>query len=179
MRLAELRIRLAVFCSVALFAVATGGFCDEEKPQQRIRAAYAKSATALRYKYLEGALSIRAPEYIGYGLDGKRIDLRIERSNMQKMITPALAVSETSEISSFTNKGPKFFTCRVHDTLHFILPQPRPRPPVDFIVTSDSLDEWQLIGNAWKQTANHLQKQTTDTKPYILGENAAKKKTAP
>lgn len=137
------------------------GYADEVA-HKAIRAEYERASKAAALKYVDGIFSVRARNYQAFGVNGKVVDPKRERTSLERLVEPAISVTEKSEVVTFKDKDATHITCQVHDVMRIVMPAPQPRPPSELVIDTQCTDEWQKIGNTWKQTTNRVLHQTYD-----------------
>ena len=142
----------------------------EENAHKSVRAAYERAIQAAELKYIDGILSVRAKNFQAFGVNGRAVDSKRERVSLERLLGPALSIREKSDIVSFKEKDPTHVVCQVHDVIRVVMPAPQPRPPAELVIDTQCTDEWQKIGNTWKQISNRIQRQTYDNHNVAPGQ---------
>lgn len=110
---------------------------------------YAKAERAAQLKFGDGLISSRSPDYELFGVDGRKVDLSLERQRFKQILSNATRVRLKSRIVSF-GTFPHRVECTVQQQMQIEAYDPKSDELRTMVFRSEALDVWNREGNAWK-----------------------------
>lgn len=124
-----------------------------------LRSSYYKLTRAANLRYLDGMVSLRAPEFVLFDQDGNRVDLAVERARAERYLAQSIALDERSELRQCQPVGPQRVRCRVRYQAQFRVldsdgkAQPR-------VIQSECQDLWEKRRGKWWLLQTRVLSQT-------------------
>jgi hypothetical protein len=159
--IAFLFVVLAVVIGPALAA-------PNDDARAAIEAVYAKMATAARWKYVDGMMSGRAPDFTATAPNGQTVNLDNERATLARLMTAAITVKETTSVVDLSRVDADHAVCRVHDVMTLVLDKAdndHPLATQTLTVDTTSEDHWVKTASGWLLSSSHVLTQTPQTAP--------------
>ena len=121
----------------------------QSPPRKEFEKFYAKAERAAQLKFADGLISSRSPDYELFGVDGRKVDLSLERERFKQILAGATRVRLKSRIVSF-GTFPHRVECTVQQQMQIEAYDPKTDDLRTLVFRSEALDVWNLEGRAWK-----------------------------
>jgi len=140
-----------------LLASAIGA--ESRTSRSQIEAAYAKSARAIRLRFLDGAIHHRDSGFRAVDPQGHRIDMQLERKRLERFFSKAITIEEKYQLLDFREPKPGVAEVKVSSRIELTLLDPASRKPMLVYFETRSQDSWSLQGQDWRLRHSVLEKQ--------------------
>lgn len=150
-------MRMLTFALALLLASASSSETGSSRSQ--IEAAYAKSARAIRLRFLDGTIHHRDPAFEAVDPQGHRIDMQLERKRLERFFSKAITIEEKYQLLDFREPKPGVAEVKVSSRIELTLLDPASRKPMLVYFETRSQDSWSLQGQDWRLRHSVLEKQ--------------------
>jgi hypothetical protein len=127
--------------------------------QSQLEKAYQKAVLAASYKYVDGMLSLRGPNFQLFTPTGSTIDLTSENQRFYQLFQKATRIRLTTKMLTIRPKSPDYI-CSVVHKLELEGVNLKARKLTTMIIDTTAQDLWSEYPQGWRMRASQVTRQT-------------------